>query len=81
MVFLAESLYPKSGYRVGSVDVGESLFHHRVPLFVSHQLSAQLRVLILELPHTAPEGVGGVLLLFVSNGEEDAEDGDEAEAM
>ena len=44
---------------------------------VSHRLSTQLRVLILELPHTSLEGVGGVLLLFVSNGEEDGEDGDE----
>ena len=77
MVFLAESLYPRSGYREGSADVGESLFHHSVPLFVGHQLSAQLCVLILELPHTVPEGVGGVLLLFVSDSKEDAEDGDE----
>nr|DAW67319.1 MAG TPA: hypothetical protein [Bacteriophage sp.] len=77
MVFLAESLYPRSGYRVGSADVGESLFHHRIPLFVGHQLSAQLCILILELPHTVPKSVGCVLLLFVSNSKEDAEDGNE----
>nr|DAO54145.1 MAG TPA: hypothetical protein [Caudoviricetes sp.] len=64
---------------VGSVDIGESLFHHRVPFLVGHQLSTQLRVLVLELPHTSLECVGGVLLLFVSNGEEDAEDDDKAE--
>ena len=62
---------------MGSVDVGKSLFHHRVPLFVGHQLSAQLCVLVLELPHTVPKSVGGVLLLFVSNSKEDAEDDDE----
>nr|DAK75327.1 MAG TPA: hypothetical protein [Caudoviricetes sp.] len=65
------------GIGVGSVDVGESLFNHRVPLVVGHRLSTQLRVLILELPHKAPEGIGGVLLLFVSNSKEDAEDGNE----
>ena len=66
-----------SGYKLGSTGNGESLFHHRIPFLVSHQLSAQLRVLVLELPHTGPKSVGGVLLLFVSDGEEDAEDGDE----
>nr|DAS59971.1 MAG TPA: hypothetical protein [Caudoviricetes sp.] len=65
------------GIELGSTGNGESLFHHSVPLFVGHQLSAQLCVLVLELPHTVLEGVRGVLLLFVSNGKEDAEDGNE----
>ena len=62
------------------MDVGESLFHHRIPFIVSHRLSTQLRVLVLELPHTSLEGVGGVLLLFVRNSEEDGEDGNNAKS-
>ena len=62
------------------MDVGKSLFHHRVPFIVSHSLSTQLRVLVLELPHTSLEGVGGVLLLFVRNSEEDGEDGNNAKS-
>ena len=58
------------------MDIGKSLFHHRIPFIVSHRLSTQLRV--LELPHTSLEGVGGVLLLFVRNSEEDGEDGNNA---
>jgi hypothetical protein len=79
MVFLAESLYPMSGYKLGSTGNGESLFHHRIPFLVGHQLSAQLRVLNFERPYASLKIKGGVLLLFVSNSEEDAEDGDEAE--
>nr|DAQ71049.1 MAG TPA: hypothetical protein [Caudoviricetes sp.] len=67
------------GIELGSTGNGESLFHHRIPFLISHKLSAQLCVLILELPHTVPKSVGCVLLLFVSNSKEDAEDGDKAE--
>nr|DAY42478.1 MAG TPA: hypothetical protein [Caudoviricetes sp.] len=77
--FSRKAYTPCWGIELGSTGNGESLFHHLIPFLISHQLSAQLRVLNFERPYAGLEVEGGVLLLFVSNSEEDAEDGDKAE--